>query len=89
MQNSYYHLKQRSASNNTQPTALTKEVNESNLPSSFLYPKFVTLMKSENKLYRRKMSYVLKYHVPYKHIYPARYSHLLFLFFAISKQNCN
>ena len=89
MQNYYYHLKQRSASNNTQPRTLTKEVNESNLTSSFLYPKFVTPMKSENKLYRRKMSYVLKYHVPYKDIYPARYSHLLFLFFAISKQNCN
>ena len=65
---------------------LTIEVNESSLSSSFLYRKFVTLMKSENKFYRRKILFVLNYHAPYKHIYPERYSHLLFLFFHVQAE---
>ena len=68
---------------------LTIEVNESNLSSSFLYRKFVTLMKSENKFYRRKILFVLNYHVPYKHIYPERYHIYPYFCFSMSKQKRN
>ena len=84
----YYHLKEHSASNETQPKVLTEKVSASNLSSSFLYPKFVTLMKSEDKLHCRNIPFVLRYHVRNKHIYPEIYSHhLLFLFYPFQSES--
>ena len=79
----YYYLIYRSIHNDNQPEELTDNLVEDNSPCSPVnYPKILPLMSSREKLYRRKMLYVLRYHVSDKHKYPEEdVHHLLFLFY--------
>ena len=85
----YYYLIYKSIHNDNQPEELTDNLVEDNSPCSPVnYPKIVPLMSSKEKLYCRKVPYVLRYHVPDKHKYPEQYvHHLLFLFYPFQDES--
>ena len=83
----YYSLRNCRYSSDSQPIELTEELLEENLPSSSLYPKVLPIMGSKEKLYCRKVPFVLRNHVPNKYKYPDKYAyHLLIIFYPFRKQ---
>ena len=80
----YYYLRyNENDENDYQPDELRDELIESNheMPCS-TYPKVIPLMSSKEKLYCRKIAYVLRYYTPNKELKPELYAHhLLFMFY--------
>ena len=77
----WYYLKRDLVSNDNLPVELTDPDIENNHFPSINHPKVIPLMSSKDKQQCRKVSFVLRYHVPSKK-YPEKYSyHLLHLFY--------
>ena len=83
----YYSLRNCRYNSDSQPIELTEELLEESLPSSNLYPKVLPIMGSNEKLYCRKVPFVLRYYVPSTYKYPEKYAyHILILFYPFRKE---
>ena len=79
----YYLTSSESRGNDYTPKILQDDLIEHYHISENNYLKEIPLMSSNENLKRRKVPYVLKYHVPNKHTLPEEHAHhiIIFVFF--------
>ena len=78
----------KSKDNDYQPEVLVDDLIENNQASDIHYPPSIPITSANEKLKRRKVPYVLKYHVPNQHTHPEKYAHhLLLMYFPFRNEN--